>query len=139
MNFNITGIVAKTFIGVILLYVLFQSQNNGLFAQHASVSDIFAGYKVNASLYQGARVCYKLTVVRKEDNYSREVAYDYWSDGRDVLLRGGDLNVIGGVEKILSGQFPDSITSQDFRTIYRGMPVISYDSKEELGYCWLVG
>ena len=138
MNFGRISVTARIFGCLFLFYVLFAEGGSRLFAQPASISDIVAGYKANASLFQGSRVCYKLTVDRKRDNYSYEGAYDYWSDGQDVLLRGGDLQKIGGTEKIFSGQFSDNITSQDLETIYKEIPVISYDSEGKLEYRWSV-
>jgi hypothetical protein len=113
---------------------------NSLFAQQVSIDDIVAGYRANASLFQGSRVFYQQNVKdrRWEDCYTFEGVYDYWCNGQDVLLRGGDSEKISGVEKILSGQFPDNITSLDLQTLYAEIPVISYDSKEKLGYRWAV-
>jgi hypothetical protein len=142
MAFDVTHIAVKALVCSFMLHGACFGEGYGSLAQRASVSDIVAGYKANASLFQGSRICYKLTDEETFDSHLRVFVgvYDYWSEGQDFLLRGGSSKEINGgdVEKILSGRFPDNITSSDLNTLYRAIPVISYDSKEKLAYRWLV-
>ncbi|MDR1383429.1 MAG: hypothetical protein LBJ67_06235, partial [Planctomycetaceae bacterium] len=121
-------------------------------AQSLLLEDVVAGYKTNASSFYSSRVYYEFYEEEKIDFHenethnqahikntsgvkSQKIVYDYWTDFNNILLRGGNANDID-VVGLFANQKTD-LTSSDFETLYRKIPVLSYSAKDKIAYKWM--
>ena len=127
---------------VFLILSLVAISNVSVCVGDVSVGDIVAGYKGNASQFQKARVLYKTHTILDRQLFLPDLnivdptfKIDYWTNFEDVLIRGG-LEMAVPFDSVLNGASDSSITTIDFESRYREIPVFSYSEQNKAVRHW---